>query len=359
LLVAIACLLKSQLKILKLISFVLLIMFSFCLYHSQNIQNRLQFYYQSNFISHLVPNSKVQITNVVQTKYQVITEGFGEVFDQDGKSYFKDHFIFLDKALQLGTTWFKPYHQAFAAGGLLVQDKKKLNVLILGGGDLLLAQDLLGSGRIEGIDLVDIDQVFIDYLKSHPYYSQYNQYAHSSHLVKVHVKDAFLWVREKAFQSDENYDLIFVDFASLQDSDKGLHLYSEEFFSWCHGLLEKEGAMLTWVYDSKDHKSLMANIFHRAGFNYKKEYMAYTMKHLKDKTYSKDDDQSFVQTFWILTKEKLLSKTNISGFSKYQHLLYPSIIQEKWTKLQRSKLKSNSIFIPNYDLLVSHRQKGT
>ncbi|PCJ16285.1 MAG: hypothetical protein COB02_16670 [Candidatus Cloacimonadota bacterium] len=354
--VAIACLIKSDFKLLKVFSVILLIIFSVVLYFSQNIQNYLRFFYQNSYISSLVPNSKIRITNVIQTKYQTITEGHGEVFNKEGVSFFKDHFIFLDKGLQLGTTWFKPYHQAFATGGLLYQNKPKLDILILGGGDLLLAQDLLGSGRVKHIDLVDIDQEFINYLKVHPYYSRYNQYAHSSKNVKIHVKDAFLWVRKKAILQKSKYDLIFIDFASLKESDKGLHLYSQEFFTWCNQLLNSNGAMLSWVYDSKNHKKIMTNLFFESNFKYKKEYKAYTMKHLKEVSYSPDIDNTFVQTFWILSKSDISNFKNLRGFSSYQKLLYKTVLNESWITLKANNKKVNSIFKPNYNLIVSNKK---
>lgn len=353
-LISVFCVFKTSSKRLKVVSLIILTSLISLLWYSDQLQQSLRFFYQASYISHLAPNSTVKVTKVIQTPYQVITEGYGQIDDNDGTKLFEDNFIFLDKGPQLGTTWFKPYHQAFAGGGLLHQENDKLNILILGGGDLLLAQDLLGSGRVKHIDLVDIDQVFIDYLKTHPYYSRYNQYAHSSKLVDIHVKDAFLWVRKKIMtQQFKSYDLIFMDFASLQDSDKSIHIFSKEFFTWCSSLLNETGHLITWVYEDKKHQELMSAHYLDAGFSHKKEYRAFTMKNLKDKTFSKTMAKSYVQTFWSLSKTNSNPAINIQGFSAYQKLLSKTIQIEKFTKLKKSKQVLNSIFKPNYHILMA------
>lgn len=80
--------------------------------------------------------------------------------------------------------------------------------LILGGGDGLPARQLLQYDQVEKIDLVDLDEKWINFTQTNPIMRVNTQDSLNSPKIKLYYSDAFKWMNH----SKKVYDLIIVDF---------------------------------------------------------------------------------------------------------------------------------------------------
>ena len=98
------------------------------------------------------------------------------------------------------------YHETMAASALTsVQNPR--NVLVLGGGDGLLARELLKYRSVQRITIVDIDRKVTELAKSNRLLKGINKQSLSNDKVKVVNKDAFRFI----FDTREKYDAVLVD----------------------------------------------------------------------------------------------------------------------------------------------------
>ncbi|MEJ0032471.1 MAG: hypothetical protein WDO15_19910 [Bacteroidota bacterium] len=108
--------------------------------------------------------------------------------------------LYLNGNLQFSSADEYRYHEALVhpAMGRL---KDPSSVLILGGGDGMAAREILKYPSVQNIDLVDLDKDMTDLFRRNPGLLQLNGSSMLSPKLKVHIEDAFQWIRNKQTRS--------------------------------------------------------------------------------------------------------------------------------------------------------------
>lgn len=252
-----------------------------------------------------------------------------------------EHMVFLDHKIQLGTSWYKIYHELFVAAGLSVVKEKSLDIAVLGGGDRLLIEELLKSDAdIKRIDHVDIDFEFMSYIEHHPYFSKDLNLSLKSELVHLHTQDAYLFIRN-AKQGVPQYDIVFIDLSSLRDDSKLIHLYSTEFYNRIRQRLKPDGVMVMWTYSEDEFFNILRQTTYEAGF---KNFAIFTRRFEND---------PFTDPILVFTDDptpKALTTEKIRSLDDQQ-----KIVAGKWQRLNDIGVKENSVFQPNYNMVIEKR----
>ncbi len=138
--------------------------------------------------------------------------------------------MFMDGHFQIHSVYEQPYHEVMGhiPGSLIRKIPHK--VLIVGGGDGLLAREVLRAADFTKesvhIDLIDIDGLILKLAREEPRMVALNRGALRDPRVKIIEQDAFQALR----RSQESYDAIYMDVLfpfNLESS----RLYSQEFFA--------------------------------------------------------------------------------------------------------------------------------
>ena len=170
-----------------------------------------------------------------------------------------------------------------------LKDRDSIHVLILGGGDGLLAHELIKYNNIASITLCELDPKMIEICSTDRDIVAYN--GDIFHDPKVHVvyDDAFIFVEKLS----ESYDFIIADFPNphIEVLSK---LYSKEFYTNIYAHLKENGifvAQVAEVYHTKKCfqcvGKTLSNVFpYVRGYA---RYMQYTMGNLGFVIGSKND----------------------------------------------------------------------
>ena len=152
--------------------------------------------------------------------------------------------LFIGGNLQFSSKDEHMYHELIVHPAMsLVQQRvvnRPLNVLVAGGGDGLVARELLKYEQVEKITVVDLNPVMTsDVAVSEPVVSL-NQGSLLDPNVTVVNDDAYLYLRD----TPELYDLIVVDLVdpSTQATAK---LYTYEFYQFANNALTQGGMFIT------------------------------------------------------------------------------------------------------------------
>ena len=131
------------------------------------------------------------------------------------------------------------YHEALVIPAMEAFPHAR-QVLILGGGDGMVAREVLKYDHVEGIHLVDIDPAMTDLGRMRPELVTLNQNALSSPKVSIHNNDAMKYLEE----SQKFFDVIIVDLPD-PSSEALSKLYSRSFYRLCLRRLSSEGVLAT------------------------------------------------------------------------------------------------------------------
>ena len=123
--------------------------------------------------------------------------------------------------------------------------KQPKNVLIMGGGDGLLAREILKYPSVEHITLVDIDPAMTQLARTSPLLTEQNRRSLASPKVRVVNEDAFLF----AFKTHQAYDAILIDLVD-PSNDRLAKLYSQQFYRQAERILSPTGVMITQATSS-------------------------------------------------------------------------------------------------------------
>ncbi|MCO4783291.1 MAG: hypothetical protein KC646_13275 [Candidatus Cloacimonetes bacterium] len=135
----------------------------------------------------------------------------------------KDIRFFINGGLQFSTIDEYRYHEFITHPAMLLHPNIK-SVLILGGGDGLVAKEVLKHKSVESITLIDLDKELTNLFK-YTDLSKLNNHAFKSPKVTIINDDAFLYLR----QSNQKYDVILIDFPDPH-SIHTAKLYTKQFF---------------------------------------------------------------------------------------------------------------------------------
>jgi len=281
---------------------------------------------------------EIEVTGYHRTAYQEV------IFYDIYRSYSgePDQCMNLDKHVQMCSSWVDDYHHGLIDVPMAylseIQLDRKLNVLLIGGGDWLPVKQLIPYQV--SIDHVDIDKQFTELTKHHPLLRNIHQQAFYYQDLHTYYEDGFSYLRN----NDKKYDLIVLDLPGLL-SDKLIHFYSEEFFHFVANSLSNTGLVVTWGYPKDtfyDHYQVLMSTLHQAGFRDMMEYYAY------------DENDQTGETFYLLTNpdNKAVPKANYAANNYINKHSDKYDTQTYWQEIFETEENSNSIFHPNNNIIV-------
>lgn len=162
--------------------------------------------------------------------------------------YGKGMALYLNRQPQFFSNFWKTYHESIVVGGPSLTGKEPENILILGGGDGLLASQIIEFYKnVNTITLVEIDPAMIKLATNYRPLSQLNQQAFKNKKVNIIIDDAFTYIAK----DKKKYDAIFIDFPFPRSFDLS-RLYSIEFYKRVKNRLTKNGFIILDVPIWKD-----------------------------------------------------------------------------------------------------------
>ncbi len=150
--------------------------------------------------------------------------------------------LYINGDLQFDSNDERIYHEALALPGLAIAQARKpgnLRVLIVGGGDGLIARELFKSSSIGHIDLVDYDQEIVDLARKD--FAHVNAFSLHDARLTLHVRDAWQFVDDAA-TAGVQFDLIVSDL-TVPDDATGARFHSIEWYRMLARLLGSTGVL--------------------------------------------------------------------------------------------------------------------
>lgn len=147
--------------------------------------------------------------------------------------------LHINRVIQFSSTDEYRYHEAL---GILPLESAPYaeQVLILGGGEGLLAREVLKSPRVQQITIVDLDPAVFRLGREHPYIRSLNRGALDDERVATIAQDASRFLSE----TENYYDLILVDLPD-PSNEAVARLYSTWFFGMARHRLTANGVLAT------------------------------------------------------------------------------------------------------------------
>lgn len=179
-------------------------------------------HWEDKFYTHRVIYSK-------QTPYQklVVTKNHEDIR------------LYINRVIQFSSRDEYRYHESLALIPLHLASSKR-KVLILGGGEGLLARELLKHPDIESIKIVDLDADVFRLGKENPHISKLNEGALLNPKVEAIVGDAMRFLKE----SPDEFDIILADLPDPSNESLA-RLYSTAFFKMVRSRLAPQGVFVT------------------------------------------------------------------------------------------------------------------
>ena len=150
----------------------------------------------------------------------------------------------MNRNLQFSSLDEARYHETLSASALSSVANPK-RVLIMGGGDGLLARDVLKYPSVEHITLVDIDETMTNLAKTNHLLTDINQRSLHDPRVSIVNQDAFQF----AFSTNDKYDVVLIDLVD-PSNEKLAKLYSEQLYRQIGNILTERGVMVTQATSS-------------------------------------------------------------------------------------------------------------
>ena len=174
--------------------------------------------YETGFYQGIAVENKGKPLFIKQSKYQLI-----EIYQSKGypRSYY-GKMLFLDKVLQLTEKDADSYNEMMAHIPLMQLATPPKKVLIIGGGDGYVLNEVLKHPSIEHVDFVDID---IDVVEACKQYFPITSQAFDNSKVSIHIMDGNEFIQNTP---SNTYDVIiqdssdpwtYEDFKDTNDSD--------------------------------------------------------------------------------------------------------------------------------------------
>ncbi len=134
------------------------------------------------------------------------------------------------------------YHEALALPALALATKRiqsPLKVLVIGGGDGLVAREIFKSSQVASLDLVDYDPEILN-LARHDL-SLLNEASLNDPRITIHIQDAWDFVEQK-LERGASFDLIVSDLTVAEDV-RGARFHSVEWYDKLARLLPRKGVL--------------------------------------------------------------------------------------------------------------------
>ncbi|MBC7545987.1 MAG: hypothetical protein H7338_24930 [Candidatus Sericytochromatia bacterium] len=150
--------------------------------------------------------------------------------------------LFIDGDLQFDSRDEAVYHECLALPALALAERRcptDLRALICGGGDGLVARELLKSPHLTAVDLVDYDPDVVGLARSA--LTPWNGASLADGRLTAHITDAWAFTAD-AVAADRHYGLIVADFTLPQDQ-VGATLHSVDWYERLAHLLTLDGVL--------------------------------------------------------------------------------------------------------------------
>lgn len=185
--------------------------------------------YLSNFAE-----QKLYFADIIykkQSMYQriVFTES---TFSDEYRLYIDGHIQFSDKDEYR-------YHEALVHPIMSSPGSRK-NVLILGGGDGMVAREVLKYAEVETIHLVDLDPAITGFCMTFPAVTKINKGSLTNPKLTIFNQDAFTFINKPGLL----YDRVIIDLPDPHNEALN-KLYSREFYTMIHRRMSPEGLMVS------------------------------------------------------------------------------------------------------------------
>ncbi len=150
--------------------------------------------------------------------------------------------LYIDNDLQFDSKDEHIYHEGLVLPALALASQRiqaQLNVLIIGGGDGLVARELFKSKQINKVDLVDYDPEILNYARDN--FADINKSSLSDPRLSIHIEDAWNFI-DKALESNPHYDLIISDL-TVPDDAESARFHSIDWYAKLSSLLSPSGVL--------------------------------------------------------------------------------------------------------------------
>jgi spermidine synthase len=306
--------------------------------NSSEIENKTQMIYYNKSLTDKgweANYSKIEISEIKRTKYQKV------IFYDAYKAFTNEKHtcMNLGQNVQFCKLWVDAYHKGLVDIPMAFfseAEREDLNILLIGGGDWIPA-NYLRKYQVN-IDMVDIDEDFTNFTKTHPLLAPYHQDAFNYEKLNLIIEDGYSYLRNNT----KKYDLIILDLPGLNDS-KLTNFYTQEFMRYVANSLDDDGLAITWAYQTDSEQSaILLSSTKGVGFSKMTEYSSYLGENEK------------IENYFIFTKNEarsVVAKTDY--YNEFSHI-YDS--QLNWSTIPYDEnLKINSVFKPNRDIVISKR----
>ncbi|MFC6825089.1 spermidine synthase [Halopelagius fulvigenes] len=288
---------------------------------------------------------RAEVTSQETTKYQHVIRyrrtwtGSGPNPHFTGRS---EQCLRLDAAVQMCDSWADSYHNGLVDVPMSMFERgPETEVLVIGGGDWVAVDHLRQYGVT--VDQVDLDARFMNRTKNEPFFRRWHDDAYRYDRLNVTVGDGYRYLQ----QTNETYDLILLDVPGATD-DELLTLYSEEFYRSVRRHLSDDGVVVTWAYSPDgypEHNKAFLNTVGAAGFTQHLPYWAW-------EDVDSDGEVERVERFHVFAPGERRSLPVADG-TDYVRRHSDRYRDAQWRPVPRyNGVRVNSIFHPNYDILV-------
>lgn len=286
----------------------------------------------------------IEITHQETTKYQHLVRYQRTWTGAGSNPYFTgttEQCLRLGMAVQLCDSWADSYHNGLVDVPMsLYEHAPETEVLVIGGGDWI-AIDHLKAYNVS-VDQVDIDPQFMQHTKRTPFFRAHHDDAYTYSRLNTTVADGYSHLQ----RTNRTYDLILLDIPGATDDDL-LKLYSKEFFQQLRTHLEADGVVGAWAYSSyayPQHHKAYVNTVRAAGFSQWLPYYAF-------EDIDTDGKTERIERFHLLApgNRPPLNSDRTAYVRQYSER-YETV---RWRSVPRySGVRVNSIFHPNYDIII-------
>jgi spermidine synthase len=144
--------------------------------------------------------------------------------------------LMLDGATQVTTRDEFIYHEMMTHVPIFAHGRAK-EVLIIGGGDCGIAEEVLKHKSVTRLTQVEIDESVVEFSKEH--FSEFTTPVFADKRFESVIADGMVYVAE----TDRRFDVIIVD--STDPHGPGAVLFTREFYAACKKCMAKGGVMVT------------------------------------------------------------------------------------------------------------------
>lgn len=172
----------------------------------------------------LIKELRIKFDEKYREKFCTILDEIGFI-DVEKNALPDDLWLFLNGKYQFFSLVDEIYHEWFVHVPIICTQVPK-HALILGGGDGMVARELLKYKNIESITQIELDSKMIEISKNHPLMLKMNDGSFNNPRLNLIQGDAFSHLK----YNNKKYDAIYIDFPNPDDFNLSI-LYSVEFYT--------------------------------------------------------------------------------------------------------------------------------